>query len=149
MGICRGLILSESSNTWKPLKKEFDKVGWHYTRLENNLGIPDLVVFVPEQKRDVWIELKYCSSPDSNGNVDLGLRKEQFILMRQMYNAGRSVILLARIGEWFYIWNNVRMWEMAKKSQSLAEMHEGRALATESPSNIIKVLKNWDFTKSA
>src|ERR1700674_4437845 len=114
--------MSESSKTWIPLKRELDKVGWTYDRIENNVGIPDLVVYVPPINRDIWVELKYSPGPNIKGIVEIGLRKEQFIWMRNAYNHGRSVILLARIGDMWYIWNDAESWEMAKRPQNFEEM---------------------------
>lgn len=141
--------MSESSKTWIPLKKELDKCGYKgcYDRFENNIGRPDLVIYVEKQKRDIWIELKYCDAVESmDSEIDIGLRKEQFIWMRNAYSVGRSVILLARVGDLWCIWNDVDSWEMAKKSSSWSRLYR-KALHSTHPRAVVDLLENCCFTK--
>ena len=142
--------MSEATKTWAPIKKALDAGGYKrcYDRLERNPGIPYLVLYVAKQKRDVWVEMKYADYPEETGVIDLGLRKEQFIWMRNAYEIGRSVILLARVGKWWYIWNNVQAWELAKYTCSWAQLKSLHDVQNDDPQEIVKVLQTYDFTKS-
>ena len=107
----------ETKMAWHPLKREFEHLNWDNLRIDA-LGIPDVNVHVPKVG-DVWIELKYVSSPPrypATGTIEIGLRREQFIWMRDARRAGRKVLLLARIGAVWYSWEDVESWELAKHS---------------------------------
>lgn len=139
--------MSESSKTWIPLKRELQKVGWNYDRIENNLGVPDLVVYVPSQKRDVWIEMKYCDQPEPGGLIEIGLRREQFLWMRKAQKEGRSTFLLVKIGKMYYIWSDVQSWEMAKSSQGWDRMRfQSNTYNGTTAAHIVHLLKTHDFT---
>jgi hypothetical protein len=109
---------SERRNSWSPIKAELDKLRWHYQRIEDKLspGIPDLNIHIPRGTGDVWIELKHVDEVPryENGNIDIGLRPEQFIWLRDAKKAGRNVVLIARVGKDWYSWRDVGAWELAK-----------------------------------
>jgi hypothetical protein len=105
----------ESTRVWAPLKRALDALRWDYQRIEDKLtpGIPDVNILVPRQG-EVWVELKHCAAPGPKGTVAIGLRKEQFIWMRDGKKAGRKVYLFARVGQPFYCWQDEASWEAAK-----------------------------------
>lgn len=117
----------ETKYVWHPLKRELDKLGWDYDRLENGagLGMPDLNIYVPKIevgfdgkiKGDVWAELKYLTGPIPkalNTRVSLGLRPEQFIWLQRAKRAGRKVYLVVRIGDKWWYWDDIPSFERAK-----------------------------------
>jgi hypothetical protein len=108
---------SERRNSWPPIKIELDRRRWHYQRIEDKLtpGIPDLNIHVPGVG-DVWMELKHVDALPryENGNIDIGLRPEQFIWLRDAKKSGRNVLLTARVGRDWYCWRDVGAWELAK-----------------------------------
>lgn len=108
--------MSESSRAWAPLKKEFDRRGLHYTRIENSAdpGTPDVNVHI--NGRDHWIELKYIDHAES-GMVNLELRREQYIWLRDGARAGRNCCLVARLksDRWLLLADEAG-WELAKHS---------------------------------
>jgi hypothetical protein len=106
----------ETRLVWQPLKKELDRLKYHYVRLENRQsgpGTPDLNVHFP-RIGDVWIELKYAKI-DSEGYVDLGLRPEQYVWMYKASTSGRRVYLVARVNDQWYVWKDFSVWKLAKK----------------------------------
>lgn len=126
MAIRRG---TEKTTVWHPLKKEFDRLHWHYQRLENQAvapGVPDVNVHIPDNG-DVWIEMKHVEIfPALEASINLGLRREQYIWLRAAKEAGRSCYLLARIGapgvrypepNW-WLWEDPEAWALARYSCS-------------------------------
>lgn len=120
---------SEKASVWRALKLELDRRGWAYDRIENkvNLGMPDVNVHVPEVG-DFWIELKFCRTPDNQ--ISLGLRKEQRNWLIEAHQAGRRVVLLARVGKEWWAWSNEVAWRKAAlSSQDWSELKQlGRRL---------------------
>ncbi len=105
--------MSESRLVWAPIKRQFDARGWHSTRIENSTmpGTPDVNVYIPPF--DVWLELKFVR----NIQEKIGLRKEQFLWLRQAKNSGRFCYVVARLmdqPENLYIWDKVEDWERLK-----------------------------------
>lgn len=96
-----------------------DKLRWHYQRIEDKFtpGIPDLNVHIPVMG-DFWIELKYVDirRVDAGRQVNVGLRREQFIWLRDAKLAGRNVYLVARAGMAWYVWDTIEAWKLAKDS---------------------------------
>lgn len=107
----------EASLTWAPLQKELIKLNWHYQRLEDKLalGVPDLNIHIPNGP-DVWLELKYANCPKDPtlGSIEIGLRREQYIWLRNARRAGRICYLLARAGSSWHLWGQQEDWEAAK-----------------------------------
>ena len=118
--------MPESKRAWKPLKSEFEKRGWPADRIENSAknGMPDVIVSVRasvaghvRDTTETWIELKDAKL---GGNICLELRKEQFLWLREAVLRYRRALLVARIGEDWYLFNTVEGFEIAKKAVPVA-----------------------------
>src|SRR5271165_5724617 len=110
--------MAESKLCWAPLKNALDRSKLHYVRIENRAepGTPDLNVCLAD-RQEIWIEMKHIPvAPASDSSaIEIGLRREQFIWLQKASRAGRTCLLLARIGKDWYIWRDALSWEMAKK----------------------------------
>ncbi len=116
---------SEKRNVWPKVKTELDKLRWHYQRIEDKFtpGIPDVNIHVP-RFGDVWVELKYVEKlpRDERHNIEIGLRPEQYIWLRDAKKAGRHVHLLAKVGMGWYVWSDAGAWELAKRPSPWNEL---------------------------
>ncbi len=127
----------ESRLVWTPLKEQLVKRRWPHQRLEDKLtpGIPDVNLHVPDGP-DVWVELKYVVDAPV---IEVGLRPEQFIWLRDGARAGRVCYLLARVEATWCLWADERSWELAKHPcQREAMMH--RANRFHHPDEILSFL---------
>lgn len=110
--------MSESSQAWAPLKKEFDERALCYTRIENRAdpGTPDVNVHIPN-KGDVWIELKYVPEipAELSSTISVGLRREQYVWLWKASRAGRRCYVIARIGPHYSLWDSLEVWEQLKR----------------------------------
>lgn len=108
---------NENTLVWAPLRNELIKLGSavHYQRFEDKLtpGIPDLNIKF-RNGLEAWVELKYVVAPAPSNIVNIGLRREQYIWMREGKLAGRLCYLLARIGSIWYLWSDEFSWNLAK-----------------------------------
>ena len=104
----------ETALVWDPIKKELDRLGWHYQRFEDKLspGIPDLNICIPAMCRicgsqEWWLELKWLASlPEKLGStpVVVGLRKEQRLWLRAAARAGRNCAVVCRVAGMWWVW---------------------------------------------
>lgn len=112
----------ESSLVWTPIQKELKERRWNHQRIEDKTmpGIPDVNIHFP-LIGDVWLELKYVDGLPRNlvtGKVEIGLRPEQYIWLKEAREAGRNCFLVVRIGAGWYYWDDVSSWELAKHPAS-------------------------------
>lgn len=131
---------SESSLVWNPLKKELDKLGLDYCRLEDKSspGIPDLNIHSTNFNCDLWVEMKYLIEPKNlNSMVRIGLRKEQYIWLRRALHHGRSVFLLARIGTRWFLWTDEVSFLMARDSVAWKDIFK-KARIYSNPADLVK-----------
>lgn len=116
----------ESSLVWKPIKKELDRLVFHYLRIENKTcpGVPDLNIRSLRLNQDIWIELKYIKEEPKNVNnkLRIGLRNEQYLWLCRAQNYGRNVLLVARIGERWMTWENQGAFLMALNSTRYSDL---------------------------
>lgn len=124
----------EARLVWSPIKKELVKRHWHHQRFEDTLtpGIPDLNIKIPDGP-EAWIELKYA---DEGYRVCLGLRREQFIWLRDAKRAGRSCYLLCRVGGEWFLWADEASWEAGKRIAEW-DVLRASALGFETPGEIL------------
>ncbi len=131
----------ESSLVWTPIAGEIKKRGWHAQRFEDKaaVGIPDVNIHIPNFG-DVWLELKYVDTPAPSSKViDIGLRREQYIWLKEGKEAGRDCRLVARIGDMWYFWRDTKSWELCKRSNPLAEVMR-RAIPVNGPQNLLDTI---------
>lgn len=113
----------ESSLVYGPIRKELNRLKWPFDRIESPIepGIPDLNIGMPG-KPDWWLELKYVdagalvSSPEERWRIDVGLRREQFVWLRQAVRRGRSCGVVLRLGDNWYLFTSIEAWEMMKSA---------------------------------
>lgn len=144
--------MSESKNVWKPLKEAFEKRDWPADRIENSVvpGMPDLVVSIRSSiarhfrnTRECFIELKEAEV-EENGSVSLGLRREQFIWLRAARSQNRFVLLIARIGVGWFVFDTLTGFEMAKKSVQLDDLENEAAISC----STLAGLCDWLYMRS-
>jgi len=122
---------------WAPLKRALDELHWHYQRIEDKLtpGIPDVNIHTP--RGDVWVELKYAKL--LGATITLGLRPEQYLWLRAGLQAGRRCYLLARVGCFWWIWNDLLSLERSKHNCCWSLLRR-RARRFDTPGEAIKEL---------
>lgn len=127
--------MSESTNAWEPLRKQFKRRGWPYSRIENSVssGMPDVIVMAKRVQessifgkvvlyQEIWVELKYTEFSQMNCKLLCCLKKEQYIWLKENSESGRLCFSLLRAGDGWWLSKDVNAWLLMKKPFSLQDI---------------------------